>query len=111
MRRVRRTPSVHRYLKPFAAASLTLYLFLNAFFILCLIHPHNEHLQDQANGHLASVCVWVNKTVSPHTPSPTVLLPLLEAMLFVALLLPSLIRQARAVQLATRSPPTSLSFA
>lgn len=88
-----------------AAAAVGLYLLLHAFLTLCLVHPHNEHLQDQAKKHLASICRWAQKTASPHVPSVSVLLPVVAAALFI--LVPPLSRasQCRIITPLGRSPP------
>lgn len=92
-------------LKSFAAASLGFYLLLNAFLTHCLVQPHNGHLQGQTNSHLASICVWVHKTVSPHAPSAGLILPAVAATLFI--LVPPLLRssQFQIVKPIGRSPP------
>lgn len=111
MQRLKQRASVYRYLRPLGFAAFCLYLALNVFLILCLIHPHSEHIQGQVNGHLASICVWVHKTVSPHTTPARVTLPMVEAILFVLLPLPWLVPQTRVIQLTGRSPPTIPSLA
>lgn len=105
MQRLSERSFVRLRLKPFAAASFALYLLLNAFLILCLIHPHNDHLQGQANGHLASICVWVHKTVSPHALSAGLILPAVEAALFILVPLPLRSSQLQIIKLTGRSPP------
>lgn len=99
-----------RPLRPLAVSALCLYLLLNAFLILCLGHPHNEHLQGQADSHLGSVCEWVHKTVSSHVPSSTVLLPLAAAVLLAFLPLPQRSPEISPIRLTGRSPPL-LAFA
>ena len=89
----------------FVAASISLYLFLNAFLILCLIHPHMKHAQHQAKGHLASVCMWVHKTVSPHAPSTGVILPVVASALFILAPLPLRSSQLQIIKPSGRSPP------
>lgn len=92
-------------LKSIAASALGLYLLVNVFLILCLVHPHNTHLQSQVDSHPGSVCDWVHKTVSSHIPSSGILLPLAAAVLLD--LLPSLLHypQTSPIRLTGRSPP------
>lgn len=92
-------------LNSFVAASISLYLLLNAFLILCLNHPHNKHVQHKAKGPLASVCMWVHKTVSPHAPSTGVILPVVAATLLILIPLPPRASQFRIIQRTGRSPP------
>jgi len=99
-----------RPLQPLAASALCLYLLLNAFLILCLVHPHDTHLQGQADDHLGSVCEWVHKTVSSHVPSSRVLLPFAAAVLLIFLPLPQHSPQISPIRLTGRSPPL-LAFA
>jgi len=74
-----------RPLRSLAVSALGLYLLVNAFLILCLAHPHDTHLQGQADDHLGSVCEWVHKTVSSRVPSSRVLLLLATAVLLAFL--------------------------
>ena len=99
-----------RPLRPLAVSALCLYLLVNVFLILCLVHPHKAHLQGQADDHPGSVCEWVHKTVSSHLPSSGVLLPLAAALLLVFLPLPQHAPQIFPIRLTGRSPPP-LAFA
>lgn len=106
---LRRTSYNARSLRPVAVSALGFYLLVHAFLILCLVHPHNAHLQAQADDHLGSVCTWVHKTVSSHVPSSGVILPLVAAALLAVL--PAVWRcpQISPVLLASRSPPLLVS--
>lgn len=99
-----------RPLRLLAVSALGLYLLVNAFLILCLVHPHDTHLQGQADDHLGSVCEWVHKTVSSHVPSSRVLLLLAAAILLAFLPLPQHCPQISPIRLTGRSPPL-LAFA
>lgn len=88
-----------------AASALSLYLLVNAFLILCLVHPHNAHLQAQADDHLSSVCTWVHKTVSSHVPSSAITLSLIVAVLLTFLPLPQHSPETCSIKLTGRSPP------
>ena len=99
-----------RRLKLLAAAAACLYVLVNAFLILCLIHPSEGHSHSPTDEHLHFTCVWVQKAVSSHTLSARVILPAVEATLFVMSSFPLLVLLIRAVQLTGRSPP-SIAFA
>jgi hypothetical protein len=94
-----------RPLRLIAASALGLYLLVNAFLILCLVHPHNAHLQAQADDHLGSVCTWVHKTVSSHVPSSAITLSLIVAALLTFVSLPQLSPETCLIRLTGRSPP------
>lgn len=94
-----------RPLRPLAASALWLYLLLHVFLVLCLSHPHNAHLQGQADDHLGTVCEWVHKTVSSHVLSSRVLLPFAAAVLLAFLSLPQHCLQNSPIRLTGRSPP------
>ena len=104
-RRVRRL----RRLKLLVAAAASLYLLVNAFLILCLVHPGDGHSHNPADEHLHFTCVWVQKAVSSHTLSARVFLPAVEATLFVLSSFPLLVLLIRAVQVTGRSPPSLAS--
>ena len=102
----RRTQRVRR-LKLLVAAATCLYVLVNAFLILCLIHPSDGHSHSPADEQFHFTCVWVQKAVSSHTLSARVFLPVIEAILFASLSFPLLALQLRAVQLTGRSPPST----
>jgi hypothetical protein len=97
-------------LKLLAAAAACLYVLVNAFLILCLIHPSEGHSHSPTDEHFETTCVWVQKAVSSHTLAARVFLPPVEAILFVMSSFPLLVLLIRAVQLTGRSPP-SIAFA
>ncbi|VUZ84626.1 hypothetical protein MELA_00999 [Candidatus Methylomirabilis lanthanidiphila] len=97
--------NIPRPLRSLAASAVGLYLLVNAFLILCLVHPHNTHLQGQTDSHPASVCAWVHKTVASHVPSSGVNLPLISATLLVLLPLPQYAARLSSIRLTGRSPP------
>ncbi|KAB2959148.1 MAG: hypothetical protein F9K13_11135 [Candidatus Methylomirabilis oxygeniifera] len=99
-----------RPLRPLAVSALCLYLLLNVFLILCLVHPHNTHLQGQTDSHPGSVCEWVHKTVSPHVPSSGVSLPLAATVLLACLPVLRRTSEPCLIRLTGRSPPL-LAFA
>ncbi len=105
MQRLPQRSLIRLRLKSFAAASFGFYLLLNAFLTLCLVHSHNEHVQGQANGHLASICMWVHKTVSPHAPSAGLILPIVAAALFIPAPLLPRSSQFQTIKRTGRSPP------
>lgn len=105
MQRLHDRSVIYTRLKPIAAVSIGLYLFLNAFLVHCLIRPHNTHIQQQTNAPLASVCLWIYKTVSPHAPSTGVVLPVVSAFLLIPLPLLSRLSQFRIIRRTGRSPP------
>ena len=92
-------------LKYFAAASFGFYLLLNVFLTHCLVQPHNGHLQGQANSPLASICMWVHKTVSLHAPSARLILPVVAATLFILVPLLPRSSQFQIIKRTGRSPP------
>lgn len=94
-----------RPLRFLAVSTLGLYLLVHAFLILCLVHPHNAHLQGQADGHPVSVCAWVHKTVASHMPSAGVTLPFVTTTLLALLLLRQRRPQISPIRLTGRSPP------
>lgn len=102
---VKKASHESRPLKSLAVYALGLYLLVNAFLILCLVHPHNAHLQDHADNYPASVCEWVYKTVSSHAPSSRILLPFAAAILLILLPPPPHAPQISPVSLTGRSPP------
>jgi len=99
-----------RRLRLLAAAAACLYVLVNAFLILCLIHPSEGHSHGSTDEHFETTCVWVQKAVSSHTLAARVFLPPVEAILFVMSSFPLLVLLIRAVQLTGRSPP-SIAFA
>jgi len=105
MRLLNRLTHQSRPLRPLAVSALGLYLLLHAFLILCLSHPHNTHLQGQADDHLGSVCEWVHKTVSPHVPSSRIFLPSVAAILLTLLPLLLSTPEIWPIRLTGRSPP------
>lgn len=98
-----------RRLKLLAAAAACLYVLVNAFLILCLVHPSEGHSHSPTDEHFETTCVWVQKAVSSHTLSAVVFLPAVESILFVLSSFPLLVPLIRAVQLTGRSPP-SIAF-
>ena len=107
MRTVNRRTQRARRLKLLVAAAACLYVLVNAFLILCLVHPGNGHSHGPTDEHFHFTCVWVQKAVSSHTLSARVILPAVEAILFVLSSFPLLVLQIRAVQLTGRSPPST----
>lgn len=107
MQTVNRRTQRARHLKLLVASAACLYLLVNAFLILCLIHPSDEHSHSPADEQFHFTCVWVQKAVSSHTLSTRIFLPAIEAILFVLSSFPLLALQIRAVQLTGRSPPTT----
>ena len=105
----RRTQRLRR-LKLLVAAATCLYLLVNAFLILCLVHPSDGHSHNPTGEHFHFTCVWVQKAVSSHTLAARVFLPPVEATLFVMSSFPLLVLLIRTVQLTGRSPP-SIAFA
>ena len=99
-----------RRLRLLTAAAACLYVLVNAFLILCLIHPSEGHSHGPTDEHFETTCVWVQKAVSSHTLAARVFLPPVEAILFVMSSFPLLVLLIRAVQLTGRSPP-SIAFA
>jgi hypothetical protein len=97
--------------KLLVAPVASLYLLISALLILCLTHPHGGHSHGEADGHFHFVCVWVQKAVSSHTPSPRVTLPLAESVLFLLLSFRLLVPRLQIVHFASRSPPTSPAIA
>ena len=99
-----------RRLRLLAAGAASLYVLVNAFLILCLIHPGEGHSHSPTDEHFDTTCVWVQKAVSSHTLPARIVLPVVEAILFVSSSFPLLVLLIRAVRLTGRSPP-SLAFA
>lgn len=110
MQTVNRRTQRARRLKLVVAATGCLYVLVNAFLILCLIHPSDGHSHSPADEQFHFTCVWVQKAVSSHTLSARVFRPPVEAILFVMSSFPLLVLLIRAVQLTGRSPP-SIAFA
>lgn len=105
MHRLREKSVIRLRLKTLAAASFGFYLLLNAFLTHCLISPHNAHLQGQATSPLASLCAWVHKTVSPHTPSAGLILPTIAVALFIVAPPMQRSSQFQIIKPIGRSPP------
>ncbi|MDE2060596.1 MAG: hypothetical protein KGL31_05865 [candidate division NC10 bacterium] len=105
MHRLHQRSMVRLRLKSLAVASLGFYLLLNAFLTHCLVQPHNGHLQSQANSRLASICIWVHKTVAPHAPSTGVILPVVASTLFILVPLLPRLSQFQIIKRTGRSPP------
>ena len=101
----RRTQRAWR-LKSLVAAAAGLYVLVNAFLILCLVHPSDGHSHSPADEQFHFTCVWVQKAVSSHTLSARVILPAVEAILFVLSSFLLLVPLIRAVQVTGRSPPS-----
>jgi hypothetical protein len=110
MQTVNRRTQRARHLKLLVAGAACLYVLVNAFLILCLVHPSEGHSHSPTDEHFETTCVWVQKAVSSHTLSARVILPAVEAILFVMSSFPLLVLLIRAVQLTGRSPP-SIAFA
>ena len=94
-----------RRFKLLVAGAAGLYVLVNAFLILCLIHPSEGHSHSPTDEHFETTCVWVQKAVSSHALSARVFLPAVESILFVLSSFPLLVLLIRAVQLTGRSPP------
>jgi membrane protein YdbS with pleckstrin-like domain len=107
MQTVNRRTQRARRLKLVVAAAACLYVLVNAFLILCLVHPSNGHSHGPTGEHFHFTCVWVQKAVSSHTLSARVFLPAVEAILFVLSSFPLLVPLIRAVQVNGRSPPST----
>ena len=105
------TTSHSRRLNLLVASVACFYLLITALLTLCLVHPPNGHSHSEADGHFHFVCVWVQKGISSHAPSARVILPVVEAGLFLLLFLPLLVPHRRVVQLTGRSPPSTPFFA
>jgi hypothetical protein len=88
------------------AGAAGLYILVNAFLILCLIHPGEGHSHTPDDEHLHFTCVWVQKAASTHTLAAPIILPPIEALLFVLTSFPLLVLLIRAIQLTGRSPPS-----
>ncbi|MBI2902786.1 MAG: hypothetical protein HYY12_04270 [Candidatus Methylomirabilis oxyfera] len=101
----RRTRRLRR-LKLVVAAAACLYVLVNGFLILCLIHPSEGHSHNPTDEHFHFTCVWVQKAVSSHALAARVFLPPVEATLFASLSFPLVVLLIRSVQLTGRSPPT-----
>ena len=99
-----------RRLRLVVAGAASLYVLVNAFLILCLVHPSDGHSHNPTGEHFHFTCVWVQKAVSSHTLAARVFLPPVEATLFVMSSFPLLVLLIRTVQLTGRSPP-SIAFA
>jgi len=99
-----------RRLKLLVAAAACLYVLVNAFLILCLIHPSEGHSHGPTDEHFETTCVWLQKALSSHAPAARVFLPPVTAILFVLSSFPLLVPLIRAVQVTGRSPP-SIAFA
>lgn len=81
------------------------YLLITALLTLCLVHPPNGHSHSEADGHFHFVCVWVQKGISSHAPPAKIILPVVQAVLFLVLSFPLLVPHIRVVELTGRSPP------
>jgi hypothetical protein len=92
------------------AGAAGLYLLVNAFLILCLIHPADGHSHGPSNEEFETACVWVQKAVSSHALSVPVFLPPVEAILFVLSSFPLLVLLIRAVQLTGQSSSRATSW-
>jgi hypothetical protein len=110
MQTVNRGTQRARRLKLLVAGAACLYVLVNGFLILCLVHPSEGHSHGPSDEHFHFTCVWVQKAVSSHTLSARVFLPVVEVILFASLSFPLLALQIRAVELTGRSPP-SIAFA
>lgn len=93
------------------APVVCLYLFIGALVTICLTHPPEGHRHSEADGHFHFICIWVQKGISSHAPSARVILPVVEAILFLLLSLPVRVPHIRVVELTGRSPPTSHAIA
>jgi hypothetical protein len=96
-----------RRLRLLVAGAASMYVLVNAFLILCLIHPSEGHSHGPTDEHFETTCVWVQKAVSSHTLAARVILPAVEAILFVLSSFPLLVPLIRAVQVTGRSPPST----
>ena len=94
-----------RQLKLLVVPVACLYLLISALLTLCLTHPPNGHSHSEADGHFHLICVWVQKGIASHAPSARVIVPVVEAVLFLLLSFPLLIPHIRVVALTGRSPP------
>jgi hypothetical protein len=105
------TTAYSRRLNLLVASVACFYLLITALLTLCLVHPPNGHAHSDADGHFHLICVWVQKGIASHAPSARVILPVVEATLFLLLSFPLLVPHIRAVQLTGRSPPNTPLFA
>jgi hypothetical protein len=96
-----------RRFKSLVAAAACLYVLVNAFLILCLIHPTDEHSHSPADEQFDATCVWVQKAVSSHAFSARAFLPAGQAILFAMASFPLLVPLIRAVEVTGRSPPST----
>lgn len=92
-------------LRSLAVSALCLYLLVHAFLVLCLVHPHNTHLQGRTDTHPVSVCAWVHNTVASHVPSSAVVLPLIITVLLMFPLALQSSPETCPIKLTGRSPP------
>lgn len=93
-----------------ATSALCLYLLVHAFLILCLVHPHNTHLQGRTDAHPVSVCAWVHNTVASHVPSSAVVPPLIITVLLIVPLALQSSPETYPIKLTGRSPPLLASI-
>ena len=94
-----------------AGLVLSFYLLLTALVTVCLTHPPEGHSHSEADGHFHSICLWVQKGIASHTPPAKVILPAVEAALFLLMACPLLVPHIRAADLTGRSPPTPSAIA
>ncbi len=94
--------------KALAGGVACLYLLFSAFLILCLAHPPNSHSHSDADHHIDFACLWIQKAVSSHAPSPGVSLPAVEILFLLLFPFLWLFPQARLTPPTGRSPPHSL---
>ncbi len=94
-----------RRLKLLIAPVACFYLLITALVTVCLTHPPHEHSHSEADGHFHFICVWVQKGIASHAPPARVILPVVEAALFLLLSFPLLVPHTRVVELTGRSPP------
>ena len=96
-----------RRLTLLVAPAVCLYLFIGALVTICLTHPPEGHGDSEADGHFHFICVWVQKAIASHAPPAKVILPVVEAVLFLLLSFPLLVPHIHVVELTGRSPPIS----
>ena len=94
-----------RRLKLLIAGIACFYLLITALVTLCLTHPPDGHSHSEADGHFHFICVWVQKGIASHAPPARVILPVVEAALFLLLSFPLLVPHIPVVELTGRSPP------
>lgn len=111
MQRLDRRTRYSSRLTLLVAPVVCLYLFIGALVTVCLTHPPDGHSHSEADGHFHFICVWVQKGIASHTPPARVVLPVVEAVLFLLLSFPLLVPRIHAVEITGRSPPTSAAIA